>query len=525
MSRVILKKASQIAILSMVSRCLAFIREFLLIKFLGIGAQSDAFFMAFRVPNTMRKIFAEGALSSVLIPALVKADRESGNKGASRLTTLAFIVVESLLLLFCLWVFFYAEFVMTSLAPGFDIDQVIYSVAFLRLLVSFILFVSSTAVLAAALQSKGKFLIPAVAPAFLNLFYVTALLVCLKMGYSIDLFCICMVAASAFSFLIHLAVYLKNSFSFLLPDAQTWMLFKGLLVQFFPYIVSMSVVEINFLIDIRFSSYLPAGSLSLIRYAFRFIGIPLGVMAASFATVLLPHFARLGLEDRKDLSLHLFEAIKLIVWAMVPVMFLMGLFSLEIFETLYSAGPDMIEKIKMTQIIFLVFLSGLLFFSINRVLLNVFYALELPRVPFVVSVFSVFLNYFLNQSLIQYYGAAGIAAASVIAAGMQMFVYLFYLYTTLKLEFDSKQFIQFLCSCAAQWTTAFVIFFMAYRALHTLVSSLSIDIALLWFRFKTEFFLHSFGLWAWVGPIMLLFVLFLFYTRRRFGIKITFLDA
>ena len=397
MSRSILKKASQIAVLSMVSRCLAFVREFLLIKFLGIGAQSDAFFMAFRVPNTMRKIFAEGALSSVLIPALVKADKESGDDGVSRLTTLAFVVVESLLLAFSLWVFFYATFVITSLAPGFEVDQIIYSVSFLRILVSFILFVSSTAVLTAALQSKGKFLIPAVAPAFLNVFYVAALLVCLYKGYSIDVFCVCMVSASVFSLLMHLIVYLKNNFSFLLPNAHTFVLFRNMLAQFFPYLVSMSVVEINFLIDIRFSSYLPAGSLSLLRCAFRFIGIPLGVMAASFATVLLPHFARIGSRDKEDLSLNLFEAIKLIVWTMVPIAFLMGLFSIEIFETLYSAGPDMLEKIQMTQMVFLVFLSGLLFFSINRVLLNVFYALEIPRVPFVVSVASVFLNYFLNK--------------------------------------------------------------------------------------------------------------------------------
>lgn len=524
MSRTILKKASQIGILSLVSRCLAFAREFLLIRFLGIGAQSDAFFMAFRVPNTMRKIFAEGALSSVLIPALVKVDKERGNEGVNRLMTISFVAVEAMLLLFCVWAFFYAKTLLSFLAPGFNAEQILYSISFVRILVSFILFISSSAVLAAALQSKGKFLIPAVAPAFLNVFYISTLLGCLHFGYSTETFCACMVSASVAGFLLHLYTYFKHNFSFALPDSKTVAAFSNMMITFFPYIVSMSIVEINFMIDMRFSSFLPAGSLSLIRYAFRFIGIPLGVMATSFATVLLPHFSRIGASNKKELGYNLFEAIKFIVWIIVPIIFLMGLFSAEIFETLYSNGPEMVEKIKITQTIFLVFLAGLLSFSLNRVLLNVFYALEMPRTPFVVSVLSVFVNFFMNKTLIKFYGAPGIAAASVFAAVMQTTIYLLYLYIELGLEFDLKKFIAFLVSCVKQWLVAFSIFFVIIQQLGALVSSLKIDISLLSFNWKTDFFLHSFGLWAWVGPVAAIFLLFLYRTRKRFGIEIYFLD-
>lgn len=524
MSRTILKKASQIGILSLASRCLAFVREFLLIRFLGIGAQSDAFFMAFRVPNTMRKIFAEGALSSVLIPALVKVDKERGNEGVNRLMTIAFIAVEAMLLAFCIWVFFYAKNLLLFLAPGFNPEQIMYSVKFVRILVSFILFISSSAVLAAALQSKNKFLIPAVAPAFLNIFYIGSLLACLYFGYSTETFCACMVSASAAGFLLHLFMYFKNNFSFALPDSETIRSFTSMMITFFPYIVSMSIVEINFMIDMRFSSFLPAGSLSLIRYAFRFIGIPLGVMATSFATVLLPHFSRIGVENKKDLGINLFEAIKFIIWIIVPIVFLMGLFSAEIFETLYSSGPGMIEKIKTTQTIFLVFLSGLLSFSLNRVLLNVFYALEIPRVPFTVSVLSVFVNFFMNKTLIKFYGAPGIAAASVLAAVMQTTIFLLFLYLKLGLEFDLKRFVRFLASCVKQWVVGFSVFFVVIQQISSLISSLAIDISLLSWNWTTDFFLHSFGFWAWAGPIAAVFLLSLYRTRKKFGIDLYFLD-
>jgi putative peptidoglycan lipid II flippase len=286
----------------------------------------------------------------------------------------------------------------------------------------------------------------------------------------------------------------------------------------------MSIVEINFMIDMRFSSFLPAGSLSLIRYAFRFIGIPLGVMATSFATVLLPHFSRIGAENKKDLSFNLFEAIKFIVWIIVPIIFLMGLFSAEIFETLYSNGPEMVEKIKTTQTIFLVFLAGLLSFSLNRILLNVFYALEMPRTPFFVSVLSVFVNFFMNKTLIQFYGAPGIAAASVFAAVMQTTIYLLYLYIKLGLEFDLRKFVKFLVNCVKQWLVIFSVFFVVIQQLGAFVASLNIDISLLSFNWKTDFFLHSFGLWAWVGPVAAIFLLSLYRTRKRFGVNLYFLD-
>ena len=524
MSRSILKKSSQIGILTLFSRCLAFAREFLLIRFLGLGAQSDAFFMAFRVPNTMRKIFAEGALSSVLVPALVKIDKERGRDGANRLMTLSFLFVETLLLLFCLWVFFNARTVFSIIAPGFNEQQIIYGVQFLKILVSFILFISSSAVLAAALQSKNKFLIPAVAPAFLNIFYVGSLLVCMKLGLSVNTFCACMVSASVVACIMHFIVYFKNNFSFYMPDRESLRSFGVMLWNFIPYVISLSIVEVNFMIDLRFTSFLPPGSISMIRYAFRFIGIPLGVLVASFATVLLTHFARIGSENEEELSFNLFEAIKFIVWTIVPIIFVMGLFSQEIFSTLYSNGPEMVEKVMKTRAIFLVFLGGLISFSLNRILLNVFYALQMAAMPFYVSILSVVMNYFMNQKLMLLYGAPGIAAASALAATVQMLIYVFYLYFVFGLHFDRVAFYKFISRSVQQWLPFFAGFYAIYRVLRLGVSKIAIDTNFLWFRINTDFFLNSFGLWIWAGPLVAGFALALYRSRKWFKIRLYFLD-
>ena len=96
MSRSILKQSSKIGFFALVSRCIAFIREILLIRFLSVGDSSDIFYTAFRIPNTMRKIFAEGSLSSVLVPAMINSEHKGGKESLNRLTTLSFIIIESI---------------------------------------------------------------------------------------------------------------------------------------------------------------------------------------------------------------------------------------------------------------------------------------------------------------------------------------------------------------------------------------------------------------------------------------------
>ncbi len=134
MSRTILKQSSKIGLLALVSRVIAFLREWLLIQFLSIGDTSDIFFTAFRIPNTMRKIFAEGALSSILVPALITAEHKEKGHGLNRLTTRSFIVLESIILLFCVIIFYHSAWVISKIAPGFSSEKIELAAYFLKIL-------------------------------------------------------------------------------------------------------------------------------------------------------------------------------------------------------------------------------------------------------------------------------------------------------------------------------------------------------------------------------------------------------
>ena len=155
MSRSILKQSSKIGFFALISRCIAFIREILLIRFLSVGDSSDIFLTAFRIPNTMRKIFAEGSLSSVLVPAMINAEHKDGKHGLNRLTTLSFLIIESIMLSICLAIFFHAAWFIKCIAPGFSTEKIDQCTDLLKILISFILFMSSGAIFASALRYAG----------------------------------------------------------------------------------------------------------------------------------------------------------------------------------------------------------------------------------------------------------------------------------------------------------------------------------------------------------------------------------
>ena len=524
MSRSILKQSSKIGFFALVSRCIAFMRELFLIRFLSVGETSDIFFTAFRIPNTMRKIFAEGSLSSVMVPALVASHHKGGDQSMSRLTTFSFFIIESIMFLVCGIIFWFAPAVIQAIVPGWNAQNIEISAQLLRILISFILFMSSGAIFAAALQSQHRFFVPALAPSVLNVMYVCALIFCLYFHLSIAVFSYCMIVISVLFFLIHFLTYLKNGYRLMKANEQTKAEFKKILVQFLPCFFSVGIVEINHFINTAFCSYLQSGSLTLLRYTFQFVNIPVGIIAASLVTVLLPHFSKLYLEKPQEVAQQLFEAIKFIVWTTLPLVFLMTFFSKEIFATLFLGDAQAMSKVLLAQSIFLAYLVGLLFFSLNKVFLSIFYALRITKIPLLTTFIAIAINYSLNRLLMVNYGAAGIAFSSSIAAMAQSFVFLFVLHYHLKLGRSSAEWFHFFIRYIVQFLVCCSFFWFLYVLVRNIVYSWSFDVNIYGFHVNQDFFVSSVGLWLWVGPLSLIFLASLYATRRFFGIKLSYFD-
>lgn len=529
MSRSILKSTSQIGILALMSRCIAFLREYLLIRFLSVGDTSDIFFTAFRIPNTMRKIFAEGLLSSILIPAIVNAEHKGGAPRASRLTTLAFLHIELYIFLFCLLVFFNAQWTIALIAPGFAPEKIYMTGKLVKILISFILFISSGAIFAAALQAHKKFFIPAIAPAILNVLYIATLLCCWFFGLSVEIFCFGMIVVAIVYFLLHLTAYFYMHFSIAAPTKETWQDFKIVLLQFLPCFISSGILEINHFINTMFGSYLPSGSLTLIRTSFQFINIPVGIIAASLSTVLLPHFSKLHIENSKNVSRHVFEAIKFTLWSTMPICFLLRFFSKEIFQTLFWGDAQALAKIDMAQSIFVAYLVGLLAFSLNKIFLTIFFALRLSFVPMIATLISILINYILNRLLLETYQGSGIAFSSSISSISQTVFFILFLHIHLKLPFHGKEYLQFFMKYIMQLLFCCGAFLIVFHIMYAAISLIDFDYSLHIFgnyflTLNTNFFLENAGIWTWAGPLSLLLLWTIYATRDKFGIALEYFD-
>lgn len=513
----IMSKTMQVGISTLGSRFLGIIREVLTVQYLGVSSAADAFITAWKIPNSLRKIFAEGALSAAFIPRLVKLVKEGNRDDANGLMSLGFIVFEGIVLLLCALVMIHAELVIWLMAPGFSDDLILNTVPYLRILMPFIFFISSSALLAGALQSVNHFFVPAFAPILLNIVFIVALLICIAYQLPIETLCFFILFGGLLQFLWHLVVFFKLQFSFGSITKSVRRTFLDVFIKFGNCLLSMSVMELSLVIDTQFASWLPSGSVALIYYANRFMGIPLGVFVTAFSTILLPHFSHVVTYAPKRLSFYLLEATKLIFWVTVPVTFFMIFFSQEIFITVFLSDKFPMDKVIQASNVLIAFMIGLPFFSMNRILLNLYYALHNTLVPAIIAIIATAVNITLNWLLIDLLQAPGLALATVVSAFVQTVLYLWYLYRYQNFRFYFKNFSLFAFNYAIQLLIVGSLFLCSYYTIYTVIACyLPCSVA--------GWLLNSIIFWLWVGPLSFVAFMALYHFRMRFNVKLYFLD-
>ncbi|HLB40210.1 MAG TPA: murein biosynthesis integral membrane protein MurJ [Candidatus Babeliales bacterium] len=515
----ILKKTSQVGILTLFSRGLGLVREYLLGRYLGAGMLSDAFFAAYKIPNYLRKIFAEGALSSSFVPVIVAIlkGQPAGRAAAGRLMTLSFIAFEGVLISLCLLMYWFADVVVYVAAPGFSLEKAAYTISLLKIMVPFVVFISSSALLAGAMQAINHFFIPAFGPVLLNLIFVGGLVLGLLYNLPVEFLCYAVLLGGLVNFALHLLMYWQYGFRFGAIDQTARANFKQLLTKFFPIMFGMSIMEINLFVDTSFASYLADGSLSIVRYASRFVGIPLGVFAVAFATILLPHFSRINAYAPKRLSFYLFEATKFIFWVMAPVSILLAFEAGQIFQTLFLSSKFTLAKVLQAQSVLIAFTLGLFFYSINKILLNIYYSKQDTKIPTQTSIIAAALNLVLSPTLMYFFKATGIGLATTISAIVQTGLLFYFLHTRHQFELFPGAGVKFLRQYSWQLALCLPTFWLLHIMARHLISLISTAPV-------AHFLLTGVGYWLWDLPLAGLLFLVLLQTRKRFGLRLYFLD-
>jgi putative peptidoglycan lipid II flippase len=508
----ILKKTALVSSLTLVSRILGVIREFLVVRFLGIGAVSDAFIAAFRLPNFFRLIFAEGAMSASFVPAMVKTVREGDRDEANGLMTLSFLFFESIVLLLYLFVLIKTDWVLYVFAPGFSADQIAYAIPFLRILFSFLFFISSSALLAGALNSVNHFFVPAFGTPLWNLFYIATLVLCLSYKLSVTTLCYGIITGALALFIMHLIAFFYYGFRFGSVNIGARAVFKSVLSKFLPCLFGVSIVELNLVVSGSIASYLSKGSVTLLNYGGRFMNIPLGIFAVALSNVMLSHFSRLVLYAPRRLNFYVLEVAKLVTWVIVPAMLFIMFTSHDLFSFLLGnkATP---EQIVQGGTVLIFYCSGLVFLCMNKLLLSMFYALKDTTATTIAVALCAVINMAGDLISLKFFGTNGIAVSNSIAALALTIVLLVFLYKRHEIIFYLGTYVQFLLRYALQLALGCVLFFMGLMGIATLCAYWGWN------------FLMEPGLWCLLieGFLAGLVMLLLFKTRHWFALELYFL--
>ena len=511
----IIQKVAQVAGLTALSRVFGIAREILQSNFLGVGLVSDAFITAFKIPNFFRHIFAEGALSAAFVPQFVKMIHEKKQEEAASFMTVTLLFFEGTLILLSLYVFFNAEFVTKLLAGGFSSEQLAATAPYLKLLFPLIFFFSGTSLLSGALQAVNHFLIPAFGQPFFNIIYISSIFVCMAYKFTGYSLCFGILFAAGLQFVMHLVAYFLVGLRFGALTRNSWQQLKALLARFIPCLSGVSVNEINLLIDLQLSSYLPLGSVSLVYYAMRFVQIPLGIIGVALATVLFPHFSRVALYAKSRLSFYLLESTKLIIWLVAPTLLYLMFIAEKIFSILMLKNKATPENIYTAQLILIILASGLIFYCLNRILASIFYSLSDTKTPAKSTIIQAVVKVTGDFTGMYFFGVYGLAAATVASSIVLTTLHFIQLRRIHNFILYTRAYTDFFVRFALQLSAGAVVYLSGYYLFYTLLAHSSCF----------SFFALSYGYFLFTISLFAGSMLFLFFTRRLFGVKLYFLQG
>ena len=386
--------------MTMLSRVLGLTRDIVLAGFVGATSNADAFFVAFKIPNFLRRLFAEGAFSQAFIPVL--ADYKSSEDDTlirsfiNRVTG----VLGGVLLVFTAFMMMAAPIVTMLFAPGFIDDAAKFDLTadMLRITFPYLLLISLTGMAGAILNSYGYFAIPALTPVLLNLSLIFAALVVAPWFDP-------PIMALAWGVVLAGALQLTLQLPFLariqrLPR-PVWDTkdegVKRVLKLMIPALFGVSVSQINLLLDTVLASLLPTGSVSWLYYSDRLTELPLGVFGIAIATVILPNLSELGSKSDVEQSRHVLDwAVRMVILVALPATLALWLLSREILVTLFQYGAMTPHDIDMAVFSMRAYALGLLAFMLIKVLAPGFYAQKDTKTPVKIGVIAMVSNMLLN---------------------------------------------------------------------------------------------------------------------------------
>jgi putative peptidoglycan lipid II flippase len=414
----LLKSTGTFGFFTLLSRILGYLRDILIAIFLGTGVLADAFFIAFRIPNTFRRLFSEGTFNAAFVPSyaseIVKGKKQS-NKFANNIFNLLFL---GLLFLVLIVQIFMPAFV-SIIAPGFveNVEKMELAISLTRITFPFLFFVCLASFFSAILNSHNKFAAASAAPIILNIILIGVLLFSKLLGDNLVFYLSYGVSFAGFLQLVFLYKFVRKFYSLKLDfkiktNSKIKVFFKKLL----PSIFASGVTQINILVGTIIASF-QASAVSYLYYADRIYQINLAIAGIAIGVVVLPQLSK-HIQTKKKSKIHLIQnkALELSLFLTLPASAALLIASEEIISALFGYGSfDQVSVLNSGKALYY-FALGLPAFSLIKVFSSFFFANHDTKIPFYISLFSVLINIVISISYFNEIGFIIIPIATTISS-------------------------------------------------------------------------------------------------------------
>lgn len=416
----LLKSLVAVSSMTLFSRVLGFVRDTIIARIFGAGMATDAFFVAFKLPNLLRRIFAEGAFSQAFVPILAEYKTQQGEEATRTLVAYVAGLLTLILALVTTLGMLIAPWIIWLTAPGFnqDVDKFMLASQLLRITFPYILLISLASLAGAILNTWNRFSIPAFAPTLLNVSMIGFALFAVPYFDPPVLALAWAVLLGGVLQLVYQLPYLRKIGMLVLPkinwrDSGVWRVMKLM----GPAILGVSVSQISLIINTIFASFLPSGSVSWMYYADRLMELPSGVLGVALGTILLPSLAKsFSRNDQHAYSQLLDWGLRLCFLLALPCAVALAVLAEPLTVALFQYGKFTAHDALMTQRALIAYAVGLIGIILVKVLAPGFYSRQNIKTPVRIAIFTLCITQLMNLALISPLQHAGLALSISLAA-------------------------------------------------------------------------------------------------------------
>ena len=409
----LLKALAAVGSMTLISRILGFLRDTIIARVFGAGLYSDAFFVAFKIPNLLRRLFAEGAFSQAFVPILAEYKSKRGHDATRDLVDHVATLLALILLVVSVIGVLAAPVLIYISAPGFSAvpSKFDLTVDLLRLTFPYIFFISLVSLAGGILNTYSKFSVPAFTPVLLNLSFIGC---ALWLAPYFDPPVLVLGVAVLLGGLLQLGFQLPYlaklgllpRFRLKLNDEGVWRILK----QMGPAVFGVSISQISLLINTIFASFLVTGSVSWLYYADRLMEFPTGILGVALGTILLPSLAKHYSDDSPAQFSSLLDwGLRLTLMLALPAALALALLAVPLISTLFYYGKFTAHDLWMTREALMAYSAGLLGLIMVKVLAPGFYSRQNIKTPVKIAIFTLLATQAMNLAFIWKLQHAGLA--------------------------------------------------------------------------------------------------------------------